>query len=105
MSKHRFSANKHKDFGKSSSRQESSFRCANCRAILSEDPLGSKHRNHCPLCLWSNHVDLNTPGDRRSTCCARMQPIALAFKNYEVNPFTGRGSGEFNDNSSMRALW
>ena len=23
-----------------------------------------------------------------------MQPIALAFKNYEVNPFTGRGSGE-----------
>lgn len=23
-----------------------------------------------------------------------MQPIALAFKNYEVNPFTGRGNGE-----------
>ncbi len=23
-----------------------------------------------------------------------MKPIALAFKNYEVNPFTGRGSGE-----------
>lgn len=23
-----------------------------------------------------------------------MKPIALAFKNYEINPFTGRGSGE-----------
>jgi hypothetical protein len=23
-----------------------------------------------------------------------MKPIALAFKNYEVNPFTGRGNGE-----------
>jgi hypothetical protein len=23
-----------------------------------------------------------------------MQPIATAFKNYEINPFTNRGSGE-----------
>ncbi len=23
-----------------------------------------------------------------------MKPIALSFKNYEVNPFTGRGNGE-----------
>ena len=23
-----------------------------------------------------------------------MKPIALSFKNYEINPFTGRGSGE-----------
>lgn len=23
-----------------------------------------------------------------------MKPIAIAFKNYEVNPFTGRGNGE-----------
>ncbi len=23
-----------------------------------------------------------------------MKPIALAFKNYEINPFTNRGSGE-----------
>jgi hypothetical protein len=29
-----------------------------------------------------------------SDCCARMRPLALAFKNYEINPFTGRGSGE-----------
>jgi len=37
---------------------------------------------------------LHTPGDRRSDCCARMKPMALSFKNYEVNLFTGRGSGE-----------
>jgi hypothetical protein len=37
---------------------------------------------------------MNTPGDRKSDCKARMEPIALAFKNYEVNPFTRRGSGE-----------
>ena len=23
-----------------------------------------------------------------------MRPLALAFKNYEINPFTGRGGGE-----------
>lgn len=23
-----------------------------------------------------------------------MEPVALAFKNYEINPFTNRGSGE-----------
>lgn len=75
-------------------RHEASFRCLNCRVILSASPLGSKHRNHCPLCLWSKHLDLSTPGDRRSNCCARMQPIGIAFKNYRVNPFTNRGSGE-----------
>lgn len=37
---------------------------------------------------------MNTPGDRRSDCCARMRPVALAFKNYEINLFTGRGGGE-----------
>ncbi|QQG41278.1 MAG: RNHCP domain-containing protein [Candidatus Woesebacteria bacterium] len=75
-------------------RQEASFRCSNCRVILSADPLGSKHRNHCPLCLWSKHVDLSTPGDRKSDCCARMQPVAIAFKDYRINPFTNKGSGE-----------
>ena len=29
-----------------------------------------------------------------SNCCARMQPIAIAFKDYRVNPFTDRGTGE-----------
>ncbi len=29
--------------------------------------------------MWSRHLD-NTPGDRRSTCGARMEPIGLTFK-------------------------
>lgn len=30
--------------------------------------------------MWSRHLDLKTPGDRRSNCGARMKPIGLAFK-------------------------
>lgn len=28
---------------------------------------GSNHRNHCPNCLYSLHVDIE-PGDRESEC-------------------------------------
>lgn len=34
------------------------------------------------------------PGDRRSNCGSRMQPIGLTLKNVVTNPFTGRTSGE-----------
>ena len=37
---------------------------------------GTHHRNHCPRCLWSLHVDL-TPGDRRCGCKGAMEPIAV----------------------------
>ncbi len=73
---------------------ESVFICSHCDARLSHDPLGSKHRNHCPKCLWSKHVDLTTPGDRNSYCGGEMKPVALAFKDYKVNPYTKKGSGE-----------
>ena len=62
--------------------------------MISNDSLGTKHRNHCPLCLYSNHVDLKTPGDRRSDCRSRMQPIGLTIKDVTYNPFTKRTSGE-----------
>lgn len=35
---------------------------------------GGRHRNHCPYCLYSRHVDATTPGDRASTCGALMAP-------------------------------
>ncbi|MCL5969913.1 MAG: RNHCP domain-containing protein [Patescibacteria group bacterium] len=60
--------------------RQASFRCLTCHAIISNTSIGTKHRNHCPLCLWSKHVDLKTPGDRRSTCGARMKPIGLTNK-------------------------
>lgn len=62
--------------------QEKQFRCQNCGLLVSTDPelAGVNNRNHCPNCLWSKHVDLNKAGDRKATCQARMQPLALTMK-------------------------
>lgn len=38
---------------------------------------GGRHRNHCPFCLHSRHVDAVRPGDRASTCRAIMAPIGV----------------------------
>ena len=40
---------------------------------------GSDHRNHCPNCLTSLHVD-NRPGDRASDCGGYMDPVAVWVK-------------------------
>ena len=37
---------------------------------------GSGHRNHCPNCLCSLHVD-EEPGDRASACGGLMEPVAV----------------------------
>ncbi len=42
--------------------------------------MGTKNRNHCNICLWSKHVDIEK-GDRRSTCRSGMQPVGLTFKH------------------------
>jgi hypothetical protein len=57
----------------------SSFRCLQCRQQVNLSVFGTAHRNHCPNCLWSRHVDL-TPGDRRAECKARMEPVAIASR-------------------------
>ena len=55
------------------------FLCTHCdRAIPGTAP-GTAHRNHCPHCLWSLHVDLKT-GDRRSACRGPMEPIAIGIR-------------------------
>lgn len=38
---------------------------------------GGRHRNHCPVCLHSRHVDGKTPGDRASDCRSLMAPVGL----------------------------
>ena len=65
-------------------KQPQSFRCVHCHQEVSTSALGTQHRNHCPLCLWSRHVD-NEPGDRASDCFGSMEPIAI----------TVRGDGEW----------
>ncbi|MFN3231848.1 MAG: RNHCP domain-containing protein [Alphaproteobacteria bacterium] len=61
-----------------------SFRCRRCGQQTSDAPLGTRHRNHCPKCLWSLHLD-NQTGDRASDCAGLMEPIAVWV----------RGSGEW----------
>jgi hypothetical protein len=58
------------------------FRCARCGDIVSTSAFGTQHRNHCPRCLWSLHVDVR-PGDRASDCGGRMEPIAIWVRDDE----------------------
>jgi hypothetical protein len=44
------------------------------------DAPGTAHRNHCPNCLWSRHVDDDVPGDRDSDCGSSMEPLAIAVR-------------------------
>jgi hypothetical protein len=56
------------------------FTCANCGASVA--PAGSNgtaNRNHCPFCLCSKHVDVQS-GDRRSACGGVMEPVAVWVK-------------------------
>lgn len=57
-----------------------SFRCVQCRLDVSMRAPGTAHRNHCPSCLTSRHVDDHSPGDRASDCGARMEPIAVSVR-------------------------
>lgn len=50
-----------------------SFICKNCGE--NNPKLEKSCRNHCRKCLYSQHVDENTPGDRKSTCKSLMEPI------------------------------
>ena len=48
------------------------FVCGHCGARVA----GDGYTNHCPLCLWSRHVDVN-PGDRAADCGGAMRPVAV----------------------------
>ena len=53
-----------------------SFTCRWCGWEVTPAGAGSAHRNHCPRCLCSVHLD-NEPGDRAADCGALMEPIAV----------------------------
>lgn len=55
------------------------FRCIRCKRSVDTLSFGTQHRNHCPNCLWSRHLD-NTPGDRESDCRSAMEPIAVTVR-------------------------
>lgn len=53
-----------------------SFICKVCGRTVVPEGAGSAHRNHCPNCLSSLHVDIE-PGDRACDCGGIMEPIAV----------------------------
>lgn len=57
------------------------FVCAHCGQKVK----GNGFTNHCPHCLWSQHVDIN-PGDRAEKCGGMMEPVAFegSVKQYYV---------------------
>lgn len=57
----------------------SAFPCVKCGQVIPPDAGGTAHRNHCPRCLWSLHVD-DRPGDRRAYCRQPMEPIAVSVQ-------------------------
>ncbi|WP_157747518.1 RNHCP domain-containing protein [Cohaesibacter sp. ES.047] len=57
------------------------FRCTHCKQmVFTATAMGTVHRNHCPHCLHSVHVDTK-PGNRASTCQSRMIPVGLTIKH------------------------
>lgn len=48
------------------------FLCLKC----GQKVIGDGYTNHCPACLYSQHVDVN-PGDRGEDCGGLMRPIGL----------------------------
>ena len=57
-------------------RSEEVFVCKNCGREVRPENAGTGHRNHCPNCLSSVHLD-TVPGDRDAECGGLMDPIAV----------------------------
>ena len=56
-------------------RTKEDFTCENCGHRVK----GSGYTNHCPKCLYSQHVD-EVPGDRANPCGGLMAPVAVELK-------------------------
>ena len=56
-------------------RRIENFTCGNCGFSVQ----GDGYTNHCPECLWSQHVDVN-PGDRAEHCRGLMEPVGFTIK-------------------------
>lgn len=53
-----------------------SFTCKSCGREVVPEGAGSQHRNHCPYCLTSLHLDAE-PGDRAADCGGHMEAVAV----------------------------
>ncbi|MEV6322936.1 RNHCP domain-containing protein [Nocardia sp. NPDC051787] len=57
------------------------FRCVECRREVPVVTPGTAHRNHCPHCLASKHVDRRVPGDRAEACRGRMAAVSMSARD------------------------
>ena len=61
------------------SNMEKQFTCLYCGRAVSMEAPGTEHRNHCPWCLRSVHLDASA-GDRLANCGGIMEPIAISVR-------------------------
>jgi hypothetical protein len=61
-------------------KDKENFTCRNCGRRINAEAPGTAHRNHCPFCLRSVHLDRET-GDRASSCGGIMEPIAVSLRH------------------------
>ena len=75
------------------------FICENCGAQIKS--LGYTCRDHCNVCLYSKHVDIN-PGDREQTCHGMLEPtrVELDSKKGYVIIYRCQKCGEIRKNKS-----
>lgn len=71
------------------------FACIHCKKWVSfSDSIGTRHRNHCPHCLTSQHVDNEISGDRKSGCLGSMRPVGLTLKEEGFDKYGSRKQGD-----------
>ncbi len=58
---------------------QSSFVCQHCLRKIPLVAPGTRNRNHCPFCLYSLHVDVET-GDRQAVCKGLMPAVGKLYK-------------------------
>ncbi|MCL2820111.1 MAG: RNHCP domain-containing protein [Oscillospiraceae bacterium] len=71
--------NKRKQYAKGYYRNNActdSFNCKGCGHLVTPGGSGTEHRNHCPYCLLSQHLDID-PGDRSADCGGAMDAIGV----------------------------
>ncbi len=59
------------------------FKCEQCGFQVTPHPAGSC-RNHCPVCLYSKHLDGTIPGDRLNVCGGLMVPVEVVTQGDKV---------------------
>lgn len=70
------------------------FKCDHCSNFVPVSRfMSTAHRNQCPFCLWSKHMD-DKPGDRKSKCLGIMEPMGLTFKEEGVDKYGKKRQGE-----------